>query len=152
MRKVVLVSAVASIPLLFAATAASAQQFGTAAEAKTMLEKAVAELKTDEKAALAKFNKGEGGFKDRDLYVFCFETGTGKFTAHTNPALVGTDIKALKDKSGAAFGEQIFTAVKDNAIVTVDYMFPKPGGTDPVAKQSFVTKVGSQGCGVGYYK
>ncbi|MEZ5889096.1 MAG: cache domain-containing protein [Xanthobacteraceae bacterium] len=152
MRKAVFISAVASIPLLFAANVAIAQQFGTAAEAKAMLEKAAAELKKDEKAALDKFNKGEAGFKDRDLYVFCFETATGKFTAHPNATLRGTDVRALKDKSGAAFGEQIFTAVKDNTIVTVDYMFPKPGGTDPVAKQSFVTKVGSQGCGVGYYK
>ena len=29
---------------------------------------------------------------------------------------------------------------------------PRPGGTDPVAKESYVTKVGNQGCGVGYYK
>ena len=27
-----------------------------------------------------------------------------------------------------------------------------PGGTDPVPKQSFVTRAGNQGCGVGYYK
>ena len=32
--------------------------------------------------ALAKFNKGEGGFKDRDLYVFCFDVNNSKFTAH----------------------------------------------------------------------
>ena len=37
---------------------ASAQQLGTAAEAKAMLEKAAAELKKDEKAALDKFKKG----------------------------------------------------------------------------------------------
>ncbi len=152
MRKALFISAVASIPLLFAATGAGAQQFGTADEAKAMLEKAVTELKADEKAALDKFNKGEAGYKDRDLYVFCFETGTGKFTAHPNPALMGTDVRALKDRSGGAMGEAIFVAAKDGTIATVDYMFPKPGGTDPVAKQSFVTKVGGQGCGVGYYK
>jgi hypothetical protein len=28
----------------------------------------------------------------------------------------------------------------------------KPGGTDPVAKEAYVTAVGNQGCGVGYYK
>lgn len=153
MRKAVLLSVIASAPFLFAADIAGAQQpLGTAAEAKAMLEKAVPELKKDPKAALDKFNAGDPAFKDRDLYVFCFETATGKFTAHPNKALMGTDVRALKDKSGASFGEAIFTAVKDDAIATVDYMFPKPGGTDPVAKQSFVTKVGEQGCGVGYYK
>lgn len=37
-------------------------------------------------------------------------------------------------------------------IIAVDYMFPKPGGTEPMPKQTFVTRVGDQGCGVGYYK
>ena len=148
MRKALFISAIASIPLLFAATA-GAQQLGTADEAKAMLEKAAAELKMDEKAALDKFKKGEAGYKDRDLYVFCFDAGSGQWTAH--PTLTG-DVRALKDKTGAPVGEMLYVAAKDGTITTVDYFFPKPGGTDPVAKQSFVTKVGSQGCGVGYYK
>lgn len=151
MRKAAFVAAIASVPLLLTATVAGAQQFGTSAEAKAMLEKAVTEVKADKAAALNKFNKGEGGFKDRDLYVFCFEAATGKVVAH--PTLMGTDIRALKDKTGAAAGEMIFAAAKDGgAIEVVDYMFPKPGGTDPVAKQSFVTKIGDLGCAVGYYK
>jgi hypothetical protein len=40
-------------------------QFGTAAEAKAMLERAVSELKADAAKALAKFNAGSDGFKDR---------------------------------------------------------------------------------------
>jgi hypothetical protein len=35
---------------------------------------------------------------------------------------------------------------------TASYNFPKPGSNDPVPKESFVTQVGDQGCGVGYYK
>ena len=58
MRKAAIVSAVASIPLLFTVNIASAQQLGTAAEARAMLDKAAAELKKDETAALDKFNKG----------------------------------------------------------------------------------------------
>jgi cytochrome c len=127
-------------------------QFGSAAEAKTMLEKAVAELKSNEGAALAKFNKGEGGFKDRDLYVFCYDMTSAKFTAHVNQALLGTDIKALKEKDGSPLGEKVFNATKAGTISTVSYNFPKPGTTEPVPKESYVTQVGTQGCGVGYYK
>jgi cytochrome c len=75
---------------------------------------------------------------------------SGKFTAH--PTLMGQDIRTLKDKSGAAFGEQIFTNAKEGTISTVDYMFPRPGGTEAVPKQSYVTRVANEGCGVGYYK
>ena len=90
--------------MLVASFAASAQaQFGTAAEAKALLEKAVAALKANEADALAKFNSCEGGFRDRDLYVFCYDMNSGKFTAHVNKALLGTDVKALK---AAGYREQ----------------------------------------------
>lgn len=47
---------------------AGAQQSGTAAEAKAMLERAVAALKADEAKALAEFNdKTNKQFHDRDL-------------------------------------------------------------------------------------
>ena len=43
-------------------------------------------------------------------------------------------------------------ASAEGTINEVTYMFPKPGGTEPAAKVSYVTKVGDLGCGVGYYK
>src|SRR5260370_12753744 len=71
-----------SAAALALSTAAFAQgQFGTAAEAKAMLEKAVAPVKADKAKAFAMFIKGEGGCKDRDLYPFCFTTPS----AHLNP-------------------------------------------------------------------
>ena len=57
--------------MLLTATSVPAAQFGTAEEAKAMLEKAVTAVKEDKAKAVDMFNKGEGGFKDRDLYVFC---------------------------------------------------------------------------------
>ena len=40
-------------------------------EAKTMLERAVVVLKADKDRVLGLFTSGNGGFIDRDLYVFC---------------------------------------------------------------------------------
>jgi cytochrome c len=151
--KAAILSALVSAPLLWSVTFANAQASGTAAEAKAMLEKAVAALKANEADALAKFPKPDGGFRDRDLYVYCFDATTGKFTAHVNPALMGTDVRSLKDaKDGSALGQRIFDSVKEGTLTTVDYNFPKPGGTEPVPKEAFVTKVGNEACGVGYYK
>ena len=136
-------------------TAAIAQQaqFGTAAEAKAMLERAVAAVKADKAKALEMFNKGEGGFKDRDLQPFCFNMSDGKVTATTVPNLLGTDVRTLKDKNGKEFGQEIYTAAIEGKITEVSYMFPRPG-TDPTLfqKVSFITGVGDQGCGVGYFK
>jgi hypothetical protein len=145
----------AAVAITMTAGAFAAGQFGTAQEAQALLDKAIAALKADPKAALANFNNPGGGFRDRDLYVFCYEMSTGKFTAHVNQALLGTDVNALKEKDGSPLGEKVFNATKatkPGAISTVSYNFPKPGTNDPVPKESFVTQVGDQGCGVGYYK
>ncbi|HSO42786.1 MAG TPA: cache domain-containing protein [Rhodospirillales bacterium] len=130
-------------------TAMAAEQYGTPAEAKAMLEKAVAAVKQDEQKALAMFSKGEGGFKEKDLYPFCGGPD-GNFTAH--PTLVGKSLKSLKDKSGKAFGADIYSTAQEGKISEVSYMWPRPGGTEPVEKVAYVTKVGDQVCAVGYYK
>ena len=129
--------------------AALAGEFGTAAEAKAMLDKAVAALKANKADALAKFQKGDGGFKDRDLYPFCGGPD-GNFTAH--PTLTGKSLKDLKDKAGKALGEEMYKVAQEGKVAEVSYMWPRPGQTDPVQKVSYVTRVGDQVCAVGYYK
>ena len=152
MNRRILTSALAASVLLLGAAFAAAQQFGTAAEARAMLDRAVAALKANEATALAAFNdKSNKDFHDRDLYVFCFNMSDGKFTAHVNPALMGTDVRAL-NINGQPVGVIVYAAAKEGTVSTVDYNFPKPGTTEPVPKESFVTRVGDEGCAVGYYK
>ena len=134
-------------------TAASAQQtlVGSAAEAEAMLDRAVAAVKADKAQALAMFNKGEGGFKHLDLQPFCFNVSDGTITAAPMPNLLGTDIRALKDKNGKEFGQEIYHAAREGIIMEVSYMSPR-SGTDPTLfqKVSLITRVGDQGCGVAY--
>jgi hypothetical protein len=130
-------------------------QTGTVQEARAMLEKAVAAVKADQAVALAMFIKGEGGFKDRDLYPFCFRIADGKALASPVAVPAGTDVRTLKDSTGKAYGEELYAAAQkpEGQITEVSYLFPKPGTTAPaVSKESFVTKAGDLGCGVGYYK
>ena len=135
--------------IMTAAATAFAAEFGTAAEAKAMLEKAVAAIKANKADALAKIAKGEGGFKDRDLYPFCVGAD-GKFSVH--PTLAGTAAKDLKDKAGKPIGEEFLKVAQEGKISEVTYMWPRPGSTEPVQKVSYVTKVGDEICAVGYYK
>ena len=83
MNRRILTSTLAACALLIGTGFAVAQQFGTAAEAKAMLEKAVAALKANEADALAKFNSPTGGFRDRDLYVFCFRHDDRRSSSRT---------------------------------------------------------------------
>jgi hypothetical protein len=128
---------------------------GTAQEARAMLDKAVAAVKTDRDMALGMFNKGEGGFKDRDLYPFCARISDGRNVAGPLYAPIGTDAHTIKDSTGKLYGlEQLAAGEKPEGQVTeITYMAPKPGTTEPeFQKVTFMTKVGDLICGVGYYK
>ncbi len=129
--------------------AAFAAEYGSAQEARAMLDKAVAAVKQEKQKALQMFTKGEGGFKDRDLYPYCGGPD-GNFTAH--PTLVGKSLKELQDKAGKPLGEEVYTRAKEGEIDTVTYMWPRPGENEPVEKVVYVTKVDDQVCAVGYYK
>jgi hypothetical protein len=149
MPKSLLTSTVLGLVIFAAVTAFAADESGTADEAKALLAKAVTAVKADKAGALAKFDDANGGFKEKDLYVFCFDRTTG--IASAGP-VKGNDVRPLRDPAGNAFGQEMFDKAKDGEVVSVDYMFPKPGTADPVAKKSFVEGIGDTVCGVGYYK
>jgi hypothetical protein len=128
--------------------ASAASEFGTSADAKALLTKAVAALKANKTEAIDKFNSGADGFKDRDLYVFCI----GPDWISTAGPTKGQNVKDLKDKNGKMLGQALVKAAKVGKTAKVKYMWPRPGTTNPIKKVSFVTKVDDQVCGVGYYK
>jgi hypothetical protein len=140
----------ATATICAATTTFAAAEYGTAPEAKAMLEKVEAALRANKSDALAKMQKGESGFKDRDLYPFCATSSDGIFTAH--PSLMGRNMKELKDKTGKPLGEEMLAQAAENKIQEISYMWPRPGATEPVQKVTYFTKVGDQVCGVGYYK
>jgi signal transduction histidine kinase len=138
----------ASFVLLLVSSALSAE-FGTADEARTMLDRVVVEMKADSAGTLAKINEGAERFRDRDLYPFC-SGPDGVITAH--PMLVGKQLRDLRDADGKMFGEEMLKVAEDGKIAEVKYKWPRPGSTQPMPKVSFITKIGDQVCGVGYYK
>jgi hypothetical protein len=136
-------------------TEGARQSGGTPEEARAMLNKAVAAVKTDRDLALGMFNKGEGGFRDRDLYPFCVRIRDGRNVAGPLYTRIGTNARTVKDSTGKRYGLQQLAAEQkpEGQITEVTYMAPKPGTTAPeFQKVSLMTKVGDLICGVGYYK
>ena len=158
MIRTLMFAAVSAAAFLLSPIACAQQTGGTADEAKAMLMKAVAAVKADKAKALDMFNKGEGGFLDRDLYVFCSNVGDGINVAIGNPnakQLLGKDARTLKDAAGKPFGEELYAAMQkpDGEISEVSYVFPRPGvDKTPVPNVRLVTRIRDIGCGVGYYK
>jgi cytochrome c len=153
MRNVSFVPVFATLFLIVTANVAGAEQFGTADEAKAMLDRAITALKSDQAAALRAFTDANNKqFHDRDLYVSCFNTSDGKFTAFPGSGMMGVDIRTFK-LGDDPIGQRAFDAVQstpEGSVATMDYKFPKAG--KPALKQSLETRIGNQGCGVAYYK
>jgi signal transduction histidine kinase len=136
---------------LLVAVGAVAGERGTPAEAKAMLDKAVAEVQKDgAAAAIAKFDDPAGGFRDRDLYVFCMDT-SHKIVAHPDASLRGTDVATMKDSNGKAFGQEMIAAAKKGS-GTVEYVWKNPVSGKVEDKVSYLKKAGNLYCGVGAYK
>jgi cytochrome c len=130
-------------------------QFGTADDAKAMLERAIAALKADPSAALKAFNDEKNKeFRDRDLFVYCFDLPDGKFTAYQSSLMLGTDVRELKlDKD--PIGQRAYDVVArepEGEFVSIDYNFPRSGTKQPATKESLETRMGNQACGVTYFK
>ena len=159
MRSNLIIGALSGVAIAVAGSAALAQaQFGTAQEARAMLDRTVAALKADKTKTLDQINKGEGGFLDRDLYPFCFNLSDGKIVAvasNNAKKFLDTDVRDLKDSTGKVYGPELYAGGQkpEGQVTEVSYMFPRPGADKtPVPKVFFVTKVGDLGCDVGYYK
>src|SRR6476659_2290710 len=105
-RNLAFVVSFAVIQVLSTGTLVAAAEFGTAEEAKAMLERAVAAVKENKVKALDMFNNGEGGFKDRDLYVWCANASDGIITA-TPYWNRGKQLRDIEGKRGAPFGETV---------------------------------------------
>ena len=145
----------ASLIVAFGTCAVSAADLGTADNAKAMLQAAALAVAADEDAAMAAFTAGKAPFKDHDLYVFCFKGDVSKsvMSAHGgDPALVGQPTTELADKVGTPFVKEMWQVARAGEVHSVDYMWPRPGEVEPADKSSYVTLIGDQLCGVGYYK
>jgi signal transduction histidine kinase len=79
---------------------AFAEERATPTEAEAMVKKAIAHYKKNgREKALADFNRKDGGFIDRDLYVTVYDY-KGTSLAHINPKFIGKNMIDLRDENG----------------------------------------------------
>jgi hypothetical protein len=139
LRKLVLIAALSLslIPSVLAETS----KYGSAEEARALLDRAVALLKAEGRAAIPQLNSDS--FRDRDLYVFCSNVSDSVSVVH--PTAKGVKILDYD------FGKEVMANATEGEVKKVDYMWTRPGSEVPVKKSSYYTKVGDLICGVGYY-
>ena len=130
----------------------SASGRGTPAEAKAMLQQAVAHYNSvGRKQALADFTAKKPPFGDRDLYVACM--GSDHIIAATGgyPSLVGSSADAWKDADHKPLGTRIWDLALSKGEGSVEYRWYNPVSGKIEPKVFFIQKVGEDACGVGAY-
>jgi len=128
--------------------------YGTADEAKSMVERAVALLKQvgPEKAFAAFSDPNNKDFHDRDLYVFV-RSMDGNTVAHgVNKGMVGHTSMETKDADGKLYNKEIMETATTKGSGWVDYRWPNPVTKKIEPKSSFVEKTGDYVVGAGFYK
>lgn len=170
-----------SAAILGAGLAVANAERGSQEEAKALLDKAIAhvnEVGTDkafadfsrtdggyvdrdlyvycldmEGNAFADFTRNDGGFVDRDLYVYCADM-QGNLLAHgANPTLVGKNLMQIADPDGHKPIKEQIEIIEANGEGTMDYRWPNPTTKKIEPKSSFFKKLNDgRWCGVGYYK
>ena len=148
-------AALATLILAWSTTFLFAQQLGTAEETRSMIDRAITALKSNERTALSAFNdQNNRQFHDRDLYVFCFNMSDGKVSSYSAAFLIGADVRTLTLVNDP-IGQRAYDTVRnapEGKIAILQYKMPKPGTIEPATKLSFETRIGNQGCGVTYYE
>jgi len=138
--------------VLAPSAALSAGERGTPAEAKAMLQKAVAHYKAvGRKQALADFNGKKPPFVDRDLYVVCIGPDYTIVADGGFPQYVGYSSEMWKDLNGKSVGKTGFDIAHSRGQAEVHYKWLNPVTHRLENKVTFFAKTGADTCGVGAY-
>jgi cytochrome c len=131
--------------LLAAASPASSQQAPPSSEkakqTEALVNKAAALIDSKGKAAFAEFRKKDSEWFHGSTYLFVYDLKANVLLNPAFPQREGTNVTGQKDAKGKLFHDEIIRIAETKESGWVDYMFPKPGQTEPSQKWAYVKKV-----------
>lgn len=120
--------------------------------AKSLVWRAVHELKVSGEGAFSRFSSLNGGFVQDDLYVFVIGIDDGTVRAHGGqPRQVGRKAADIVDASGKHFLTEMIEVAKQQGEGEVRYTFRNPLTLKNEHKRSYVVRVGNYVVGAGAY-
>ena len=126
-----------------------------AKEIRALVDKAAALVERQGKSAFPEFRKSGSEWLYGDTYLFVGDmNGIALFNGGF-PEREGEDQSALKDANGKLIVAEFMKVIKSKGSGWVDYVFPKPGQTQPSKKWGYVKAVTVDGkpgyIGAGFY-
>jgi cytochrome c len=112
-----------------------------AKQVETLVVEAAALIDKNGKAAFAEFRKKDSEWFHDDTYLFVYDLRGNVLLNPAFPQREGTNVTGQKDAMGKLFHNEIIRVAETMGSGWVDYMFPKPGQTEPSQKWTYVKKV-----------
>ncbi len=149
--RAVFCSAAAAV-FMFAVNCSCLAASPDAAEAKALIDKAVAYFDSNGVArAFCAFNDTNGAFHKGPLYVFAINMDGVYFAHSAAPTLIGTSLRDTRDVTGQPIGSLVMEAVTTQQSAPVEYMWLNYETNKVEKKHTFLKRVENFVLGVGYY-
>jgi cytochrome c len=122
---------------------------------EALVDKAAALVNSKGKAAFAEFRKEGSEWWFGETYLFAYDMNLNVLLVAAFPENEGKNQTGKKDSNGKLYHDEFVKVVQSKGSGWVDYMFPKPGQTQPSQKWSYVKAVKVDGVpaliGAGFY-
>lgn len=147
------ISAAIAVSMMLGGAALAAGDKANADEAKAMVAKGVAFIKSAGKdKAYAEISNASGQFKDRDLYLTVYGMDGTVFAHGANAKMVGKNLIELKDVDGKAFVKERMELAAAKGTFWQDYKFTNPVTKKIEPKTAYCEKTGDVVVCGGIYK
>jgi len=119
-----------------------AEERGTPADAKKMVDEAIAHIKQVGPAkAFEDFSTPGGKWHNKDIYLFCYKTDGTNVCHGANKALIGKNLIELKTADGQLLIKNLINIAETKGSGWIDYQWPHPETKKTEAKKAYVAKI-----------
>ena len=111
-----------------------------AKQVAALVDKAAALIESKGKEAFPEFRKKDSEWYKDDTYIFVVDMKGKGLVQPVKPDMEGKDLLDLKDSDGKAVVREMVNMLKGKKTDWVEYMWPKPGKTEPSRRLSYIKK------------
>src|SRR6516164_4296363 len=112
-----------------------------AKQTETLVNKAASHIDRKGRTDCGEFRKKDREGIHGETYLFVYDLKANVLLNPAFPQREGTNVSGQKDAKGKLFHNEIIKTAETKGSGWVDYMFPKPGQTEPSQKYTYVKKV-----------
>ena len=112
-----------------------------AKQIEALVNKAAALIESKGKAIFPEFRKKDTEWFSGNTYLFVYDFKSNVLLNAAFPAREGTNTTGQKDANGKLFHHELIRVAEIKGSGWVDYMFPKPGQSQPSQKWAYVKAV-----------